>query len=115
MLMMLPPRPCSIISRATYLVHRNAPVRITAICRDHSSRGMSSTPLVLKMTAPLTKMSTPPNTSLARATAAGIVGLNTNKNFFAPPPPHALGDPTADVGASPRDEGHFSGQFHGFA
>ena len=34
--------------------------RMIAICRCHSSSGMSSTPFLLKMAAPLTRMSMPP-------------------------------------------------------
>src|SRR5215472_10233427 len=70
MLMILPPRPCSIISLATCLVKRNAPPRMTASCFCHSSNGISSTPLRLKNAALFTSTSTPPKASLAFATAA---------------------------------------------
>src|SRR5262252_1663583 len=69
MLMMLPLRLWSIINWATCLVKRKAPVRMTAVCRVHSASGMSSTPFWLKMTAPLTRMSRPPNVSRACITA----------------------------------------------
>src|SRR5215472_13283494 len=70
MLMILPPRPCSIISLATCLVKRNAPPRMTASCFFHSSNDISSTPLRLKNAALFTSTSIPPKASLALATAA---------------------------------------------
>ena len=57
---MLPRRRCSTMSRATCLVQRNVPVRLTAIWRFQRSTGISSTLRPPRMPALLTRMSTPP-------------------------------------------------------
>src|SRR5437868_1519986 len=111
--MMLPPRPCSIMARATYLVNRNALHTVTSSCWRNSASDVSTTPLPMRKATPFTRTSTPPSSRRARshrpalAWTSGLDGLELSPEHAAQQdharvlPPQAL--PRAIHDAALRD------------